>query len=112
MTGHVPWHSPPLHTVTGAGRFAPSPSADLHLGNLRTAALAEAHGLPVVSHLAPEIQVHLLPAIPNGLTVEFMPWSVAMFEEVPWPRAGMLELPQGPGLGLRVDRRAIEQYRT
>jgi glutamyl-tRNA synthetase len=25
---------------TGAGRFAPSPSADLHIGNLRTAALA------------------------------------------------------------------------
>jgi glutamyl-tRNA synthetase len=40
MTGHVLWHSPPPHTVTGAGRFAPSPSADLHLGNLRTAALA------------------------------------------------------------------------
>lgn len=27
-------------TLTGAGRFAPSPSADLHIGNLRTAALA------------------------------------------------------------------------
>jgi glutamyl-tRNA synthetase len=40
MSGHVLWHSSHLHTVTGAGRFAPSPSADLHLGNLRTAALA------------------------------------------------------------------------
>ena len=29
-----------MPTTSGAGRFAPSPSADLHLGNLRTAVLA------------------------------------------------------------------------
>lgn len=29
-----------MSTTSGAGRFAPSPSADLHIGNLRTAALA------------------------------------------------------------------------
>ena len=29
-----------MHTALGAGRFAPSPSADLHIGNLRTAVLS------------------------------------------------------------------------
>ncbi len=79
---------------------------------LKVAALAEAFGLPVVSHLAPEIQVHLMGAIPNGLTVEYMPWSYRLFREVPWPKAGRLEMPSGPGLGLDLDRAAIARLRA
>ncbi len=78
---------------------------------LKIAALAEAHGKPVVSHLAPEIQMHLIAAIPNGLTVEYMPWSHAMFKEVPWPRNGCLELGDVPGLGLEIDRQAVDRYK-
>ena len=51
--------------------------------------------LPIVNHLAPEVHVHLIGAVPNGLTVEYMPWSVAMFEEVPWPKNGILSMPAG-----------------
>ena len=79
---------------------------------LKVAAMAEAFNLPVVSHLAPEIQVHLIGAIPNGLTVEYMPWSIRLFEQVPWPDRGMLSMPREPGLGLRVDRKAIAHYRA
>jgi len=42
--------------------------------------MAQAFNLPVVSHLIPELHVHLVAAVPNGLTVEYMPWSVKLFE--------------------------------
>jgi len=78
---------------------------------LKIAAMAEAFNLPVASHLAPELQLHLIAAIPNGLTVEYMPWSSRLFEDVPKPVDGHLQLPRAPGLGLSLDRKAIEHYR-
>ena len=70
---------------------------------LKIAGMAEAFNLPVVSHLAPEIHVHLVSAIPNGLTVEYMPWSSRLFKSVPQPKDGQLTVPQTPGLGLEFD---------
>jgi len=76
---------------------------------MKVAAMAEAFNLPVVSHLFPEIHVHLVSAIPNGLTVEYMPWSFRLFEEVPVPVNGELIVPTKPGLGLEFSR-DIERY--
>ena len=77
---------------------------------LKIAGMAEAHNLPVVSHLVPEIHVHLIAAIPNGLTVEYMPWTARLFEEVPLPDKGELAVPRQPGLGLKFDEAAIKRY--
>ena len=75
------------------------------IGNwMKVAGMAEACNLPVVSHLFPEIHVHLISAIPNGLTVEYMPWSFRLFEEVPAPVNGELVVPSKPGLGLEFSR--------
>jgi L-talarate/galactarate dehydratase len=71
---------------------------------LKVAGMAEAFNVPVVSHLLPEIHVHLVSAAPNGLTVEYMPWSFKLFEEVPVPVDGMLAVPTDPGLGLKFSR--------
>ena len=71
---------------------------------MKVAAMAEAFNLPVVSHLLPEIHVHLISAIPNGLTVEYMPWSFKLFEEVPAPVNGEIIVPTKPGLGLEFNR--------
>ena len=77
---------------------------------LKVAGMAEAFNLPVVSHLIPEIHVHLIAAIPNGLTVEYMPWSFHLFDEVPAPVNGELPVPTKPGLGLNFDRAALKRY--
>lgn len=37
--------------------------------------MAEAYNLPVESDLAPEMLVHALAAVPNGPTLEYMPWA-------------------------------------
>jgi L-talarate/galactarate dehydratase len=71
---------------------------------MKVAGMAEAFNLPVVSHLLPEIHVHLVSAVPNGLTVEYMPWSFRLFEEVPVPVKGELIVPSKPGLGLEFSR--------
>jgi L-alanine-DL-glutamate epimerase-like enolase superfamily enzyme len=77
---------------------------------MKVAGMAEAFNLPVVSHLIPEVHVHLVSAVPNGLTVEYMPWSFKLFEEVPVPVNGALSVPSKPGLGLSFDRAAIKRY--
>jgi hypothetical protein len=55
--------------------------------------------LPVVSHRRPEIHVHLVAAVPNGLTVEYMPWTLRLYEETPSIENGQLVAPTRPGLG-------------
>src|SRR6266404_3318479 len=56
---------------------------------MKVAGMAEAFNLPVVSHLVPEIHVHLVAAIPHGLTVEYK-----------------------PGLGLAFDQAALKRYQV
>jgi L-alanine-DL-glutamate epimerase-like enolase superfamily enzyme len=77
---------------------------------MKVAGMAEAFNVPVVSHLVPEIHVHLMAAIPNGLTVEYMPWTLGLFEETPALAGGELVVPTKPGLGLAFDQAAITRY--
>jgi L-alanine-DL-glutamate epimerase-like enolase superfamily enzyme len=77
---------------------------------LKIAAMAEAFNLPVVSHLIPEVHVHLVSAVPNGLTVEYMPWSQRLFEEAPRVVKGEMAVPDKPGLGLKFSRAALNRF--
>jgi L-talarate/galactarate dehydratase len=77
---------------------------------LEIAHMAEACNLPVVSHGVPEVHVHLVGAVPNGLTVEYMPRLFRLWQEVPVPQDGLLAMPQLPGLGLAFDADAIRRF--
>jgi len=77
---------------------------------LKIAGMAKAFNLPVVSHGVPEIHVHLVGAVPNGLTVEYMPRLFRLFEEVPVPQNGDLVMPAAPGLGLKFNEETIRRF--
>ena len=79
---------------------------------LKVAGMAEAFNLPVVSHVIPEFHLHLIAAVPNGLTVEYMPWMLKLYQETPAMEAGKLVLPSKPGLGLAFDEKAVAAYRV
>ena len=74
--------------------------------------MAEAFNLPIVSHVMPEVLCHLVAACPHGLTVEYMPWMLALYEETPAIENGELVLPTKPGLGLTLDEKAIKAFRA
>jgi L-talarate/galactarate dehydratase len=77
---------------------------------LKIAGMAEAFNLPIVSHCFPEVTVHLVAAVPHGVTVEYMPWLSRLFEEGPLLERGELVVPTKPGLGLAFDKDAIRLY--
>jgi len=75
---------------------------------LKIAAMAEAYNVPVVSHLLPEIQAHLIAGVPNGLLAEAKSWIWQLFEDVPALRDGAIQLGELPGLGLRFNPRRVD----
>lgn len=77
---------------------------------MKVAGMAEAFNKPVASHLLPEIHVHLVAAVPNGLVVEYMPWTWRLFDNPPMPVNGEMTVPTGPGLGLKFAPDLFDKY--
>jgi L-alanine-DL-glutamate epimerase-like enolase superfamily enzyme len=77
---------------------------------LKVAGMAEAFNLPVVSHVIPEIHAHLVAAVPNGLTVEYMGWMLRLFEDLAALDNGEIALPDRPGLGLTFDEETVRRF--
>jgi L-talarate/galactarate dehydratase len=77
---------------------------------LKVAAMAEAFNLPVISHIMPEVSMHLIAGIPNGLTVEYIPWGAVLCEDAPPFANGELAIWNRPGLGLAFNKETLARY--
>lgn len=79
---------------------------------MKIARLAEAHGLPVTSHGAHDVHVHLLAAVPNGAYLEVHGFGLDRFIAQPLQmRDGMAIAPDRPGHGIEFDWQALGAYR-
>ena len=79
-------------------------------GWLRAAALAQAHGLDMSSHLFPEISSHLLAVTPTAHWPEYMDWGEAILQEPMRVEDGKLQVPDRPGIGMAWDEDAVSHY--
>lgn len=84
----------------------------------RTAAMAHLFNVQMAHHEEPQVALHLLASIPNGLYVEIFPsyerdpmW-VDLPVIAPKIRDGFMELPTGPGFGIDLNEEVIARYRV
>jgi mandelate racemase len=79
-------------------------------GWMRAAALAQAAGLEMSSHLFPEASCHLLSVTPTGHWLEYMNWADAILEQPLQVRDGSFDVPERPGIGMSWDEKAVKRF--
>jgi mandelate racemase len=77
----------------------------------RAAALAAERGLPMSSHLYPEVSAHLLAATPTCHYLEYVDWADRVVQEPLRIVDGHAVIPDRPGSGVVWDDKAVERYR-
>ncbi len=79
-------------------------------GFVKAAAVCDAAFRPVVTHLSPEIAVHLGASVPNCTLVEYMDWSFGLFENTSEINSeGRMVVPQEPGFGVNLNQDLIKR---
>ena len=76
----------------------------------RASGLAYAAGLPMSSHLYPEISVHLLAATPTSHWLEYVDWLNPVLREPLKIADGMAVPSEVPGIGIEWDGEKVRHY--
>jgi mandelate racemase len=79
-------------------------------GWLRAAALAEPIGLPISTHLYPEVSAHLMCVTPTAHWLEHMDWASGILAEPLEIHDGHAIVPERPGNGMQWNEAAVARY--
>jgi mandelate racemase len=79
-------------------------------GWLRAAPIAAAAGIPISTHLYPEVAAHMLRVAESAHWLEWQNWADPVLQE-PYPvRDGRLHIPNRPGTGIAWDESAVKAH--
>lgn len=108
------------YTRYGFARMIEAGAADLLMPDLqrvggpseflKVAALAATHGLPVSSHLFPEMSLQLLGAIDGVHSLEHVDWYAPLYREALEFVDGAIVVPDRPGWGFTLDPEALRRF--
>ena len=79
-------------------------------GWLRAAGIASAAGIPMSSHLYPEIAAHLLRVTDTAHWLEWQDWADPVLREPFRIENGFLHIPDRPGQGVEWDEKAVARF--
>ena len=79
-------------------------------GWLRAAAIAGAAGIPMSTHLYPEVAAHLMRVTETAHWLEWQDWADPLLKEPFKLENGYLIIPDKPGNGIEWDEDAIKHH--
>ncbi|HYM31243.1 MAG TPA: enolase C-terminal domain-like protein [Candidatus Cybelea sp.] len=79
-------------------------------GWLRAAALAEAAGIPMSSHLFPEFSAHVLTVTPTRHWLEYVDWAAPVLTDPLKVSKGHAVIRETAGAGIAWDEAAVKRY--
>jgi mandelate racemase len=79
-------------------------------GWLRAAAIAGAAGIPMSTHLYPEVGAHVMRVTETAHWLEWQDWADPILQKPYDVRGGMLHIPEVPGVGLEWNEDAVAAH--
>jgi len=78
-------------------------------GWIRAAAIAGAAGVPISTHLYPEVAAHVMRATETAHWLEWQDWTDPILQEPFKIADGLLQIPDRPGIGIEWNEDAVRQ---